>query len=761
MSTEKLIHNSSDEEDNVISNKETKKDIESFNKLMDKLTDDKDSNPLLPTKTTVEASNEKVDEVAQSGYTLESILFPLILTILSFVVRMYKIGIADRVVWDEAHFGKFGSYYLRHEFYHDVHPPLGKMLVGLSGYLAGYSGYWDFPSGEKYPEDLDYVKMRLFQATFSALCTPIAYYTGKAIGLSIPSTWLLTILVCFENSYATLGRFILLDSMLLFFTVASFLCFVKFHNQRNQPFSAKWWKWIFLTGLTLGCTISVKMVGLFIITLVGIYTVIDLWTLFGDKSVKWSTYIFHWVARILALIVVPFSVFLVSFKIHFDLLSGTGPGDANMPSLFQASLTNSTVGVGPRDIAIGSSVITIKNQALGGTLLHSHVQTYPDGSKQQQVTGYGHKDSNNDWVLQRKRGDDAWNSTVDGIEYIVEGEEYRLVHVLTGRNLHTHPIPAPVTSSYFEVSGYGDDIVGDPKDNWVLEFASQAGDEDEDKLHLLTTAFRIKNPEMNCYLGQTGKILPQWGFRQLEMACIKDPFLRDKRIWWNIETHENELLPTAENFTYPKPNFFKSFVHLNLAMMATNNALIPDPEKDDQLASSFWEWPTLHVGIRMCGWDDDKAKYFMLGSPASTWLSTIGVFGFMILFVVYIIRWIRQFVDFADEKKFNSFLMGGFYPILGWGLHYMPFVIMGRVTYVHHYVPALYFALIILAYWFDWFTANMIKSSKGKLLSNLIYLTYYVVVIGGFLYFAPISFGMEKPSSEYQYLNWLSTWKIA
>jgi len=43
---------------------------------MDKLTDDKDSNPLLPTKTTVEASNEKVDEVAQSGYTLESILFP-------------------------------------------------------------------------------------------------------------------------------------------------------------------------------------------------------------------------------------------------------------------------------------------------------------------------------------------------------------------------------------------------------------------------------------------------------------------------------------------------------------------------------------------------------------------------------------------------------------------------------------------------------------------------------------------------------------
>lgn len=760
MSSEKLIHDSSDEEDNLISIEETEKDVKNFNKLMDKLTSEEE-NPLMPTKTSVDPSLQPQSTDSKSSCLYESVWFPIILTILSFVVRMYKIGIADRVVWDEAHFGKFGSYYLRHEFYHDVHPPLGKMLVGLSGYLAGYSGYWDFPSGETYPEDLDYVKMRLFQATFSALCTPIAYYTGKAIGLSIMSTWLLTILVCFENSYATLGRFILLDSMLLFFTLASFLCFVKFHNQRKQPFTCKWWKWIFLTGLTLGCTISVKMVGLFIITLVGIYTVIDLWTLFGDKTVKWSTYLYHWVARILALIVVPFLVFLLSFKVHFDLLSGTGPGDSNMPSLFQASLTNSTVGVGPRDVAVGSSVITIKNQALGGALLHSHVQTYPEGSKQQQVTGYGHKDSNNNWILQRKRGLDSWNSTVDDIEYVVEGGEYRLVHAMTGKNLHTHPIPAPATSSYFEVSGYGDDIIGDPKDNWVLEFASQVGDEDKSKLHLLTTSFRIRNTEMNCYLGQTGKMLPQWGFRQFEMACVKDPFMRDKRIWWNIETHENELLPSAENFTYPKPNFFKSFVHLNLAMMATNNALIPDPEKDDQLASSFWEWPSLHVGIRMCGWDDDKAKYFMLGSPASTWLSTIGVLAFMILFVVYCLRWIRQFVDFADEKKFNTFLMGGFYPILGWGLHYMPFVIMGRVTYVHHYLPALYFALIILSYWFDWFTSDMMKTPRGKVLATLIYFSYYIIVIGGFLYFSPISFGMEKPSSEYQYLNWLPTWKIA
>ena len=269
---------------------------------------------------------------------LDTIVMPIIFTVLGMFTRMYKIGRNNHVVWDEAHFGKFGSYYLRHEFYHDVHPPLGKMLVGLSGYLAGYNGSWDFPSGEVYPDYIDYVKMRLFQAMFSSLCVPLAYFTGRAIGFSRLSVWLFTILVIFENSYATLGKFILLDSMLLFFTVSSYFCLAKFHTMRKSPFSARWWLWLCLTGLNLGCAISVKMVGLFIISVVGIYTISELWNLLSDRSVSWKVYVNHWLARIFGLIIIPVCVFLLCFKIHFDLLSNSGPGDSTMPSLFQASL---------------------------------------------------------------------------------------------------------------------------------------------------------------------------------------------------------------------------------------------------------------------------------------------------------------------------------------------------------------------------------------------------------------------------------------
>jgi len=713
---------------------------------------------------------EETKQFVNSLKALESWLAPLLFTVLAFGVRLYKISANDSVVWDEAHFGKFGSYYLRHEFYHDVHPPLGKMLVGLSGYLAGYNGSWDFPSGEAYPDYIDFTKMRIFQAVFSGLCVPLAYFTMKEIGYSVATTWLFTLMVSLESCYVTLGKFILLDSMLLFFTVATVLCFARFNNFNNpeHEFSRKWWKWILLTGVSIGCTCSVKMVGLFVTTLVGIYTVVDLWNKLGDKSISWSKYAGHWMARGVALIVVPCCIFLLSFKVHFDLLYKSGTGDANMSSLFQANLLGSDVGGGPRDVTMGHSVVTLKNQGLTGGLLHSHVQTFPEGSKQQQVTTYSHKDQNNNWVFQRARGQPLFETDKDNsTEFITDGMIVRLVHPMTGVNLHTHDVQAPVTKSEFEVAGYGNLTLGDYKDNWVIEIAEQmSSSEDSTRLHPLSTSFRIKSQVMGCYLGVTGNSLPHWGFRQGEVVCFKNAFKRDKRTWWNIENNSNELLPPPpEGFKLPKTKFLRDFVQLNLAMMATNNALVPDKDKQDDLASSFWEWPTLHVGIRMCSWANDKIKYFMISSPATTWPSTVGVFLFAFITLYFLIRWQRQIEDFppSQPNKLKLFVMGGIYPMFGWGLHYMPFVIMGRVTYVHHYVPALYFAMMVLCYEIELFTLPLNRPSaspKQKIAYLVIFVFWYAVVAGTFWRWRHLSFGMDGPKENWAYLDLLPSWRV-
>jgi dolichyl-phosphate-mannose-protein mannosyltransferase len=129
-------------------------------------------------------------------------LIPLILTILSFWTRFYQIGWSNIVVWDEAHFGKFGSHYIKHDFYFDVHPPLGKIIVGLVGMLAGYDGSFDFKSGTTYPEKVNYTAMRIMLATFGALLVPLAYGTAIELGLSKRAAFLAGIVILCGKSYS-------------------------------------------------------------------------------------------------------------------------------------------------------------------------------------------------------------------------------------------------------------------------------------------------------------------------------------------------------------------------------------------------------------------------------------------------------------------------------------------------------------------------------------------------------------------------------
>jgi len=68
------------------------------------------------------------------------------------------------------------------------------MLVGLSGYLAGYNGSFEFKSGEEYPPELNYVFMRIFNAVFGILCVPLIFYTAKTLKFSNQAVYLVTLM---------------------------------------------------------------------------------------------------------------------------------------------------------------------------------------------------------------------------------------------------------------------------------------------------------------------------------------------------------------------------------------------------------------------------------------------------------------------------------------------------------------------------------------------------------------------------------------
>lgn len=189
-------------------------------------------------------------------------------------------------------------------------------------------------------------------------------------------------------------------------------------------------------------------------------------------------------------------------------------------------------------------------------------------------------------------------------------------------------------------------------------------------------------------------------------------------------------------------------------MMTSNNALVPDPDKQDDLASQPWQWPLLNVGLRMCGWDDHIVKYFLLGNPLVYWGSTASLGVFFLMLAWYGVRWQRGY-DELSWDDIDQFHYAGIYPVIGWFLHYLPFLAMARVTYVHHYYPALYFAILCCGFCLDFSTRSLSKTFQWGL-----YTVLYTALIGLYVLFGAISFGMEGPNAQWSHLKWLSSWRM-
>lgn len=423
--------------------------------------------------------------------------------------------------------------------------------------------------------------------------------------------------------------------------------------------------WLIFTGLSIGCVCSVKWVGLFVTAVVGIYTITDLWDKFGDLKLPKQTYAYHWVARIGCLILIPIIVYVASFKAHFAILNRSGSGDSQMSSLFQANLKGNKFYKSPLEVAYGSK-ITLKQMGYAGGLLHSHVQNFPLGSLEGQVTCYHYQDDNNQFNVLRTLQEEKANElkvlnegdNIDNVTFLHDGDVIRLEHVPYSRYIHAHDIPAPLSKLDYEVAAFGQSTEDDTNDNWIVEVVDDVYRgrlSKEDKIHSLTTRLRFKNKNLGCYLRAANKNLPEWGFKQIEVTCTKENNPRDDHTYWNVESHWNDKLPAGKKSLY-KTSFLKDFWHLNIAMMMSNNALIPNPDKQDILASKPTDWPFLHLGLRMNGWGDHNTKYYLIGNPVVWWTSSLALFVFVVISLYHTVRERRRVRDVtkSEFKLFNQ-----------------------------------------------------------------------------------------------------------
>lgn len=680
-----------------------------------------------------------------------------LVTVIAFSTRLYKIGEPDHVCWDETHFGKMGSWYINHTFFFDVHPPLGKMLIGLSGKLTGYNGTFAFNKpGDKYG-DHNYVGMRVFCMVLGTCIIPFCFLIIWEMSKSLPAAILGAAFITFDVGMLTLSQYILLDPILMFFIIGSVLGMVKFQCQSEKPFTVQWWFWLSWTGVFLSCSISVKFVGLFVVLLVGIHTLYNLWNILGDLNISMGQVVQHFAARFLCLVILPTLLYVFFFYLHLKTLYKSGTGDGFFSSAFQSQLEGNSLyhASMPSEVAYGA-IITIKNHRTGGGYLHSHWHLYPEGigAKQQQVTAYSHKDENNKWMIKRFDIQPNPSSKDFQVELVHNGDLVRLEHVITTRNLHSHKEIAPVTKRHQQVTCYGENGTGDANDVWRIEII---GGKQREVVSTVKSKLRFIHYLSGCALHSHSKQLPKWGYEQMEVTC--NPNIRDKNNVWNVEDNYFPHLPNV-SFEVYAPSFFERFWESHAVMFQGNAGLKP---KEGELTSRPWQWP---INLRGQFFSGQQYRIYLLGNPIIWWGNLILLSVYVILQIIIAIRKQRGCVSLPKMEENNQMMSTSIWLFLGWALHYFPFYGMGRVLYFHHYFPALLFnsmlSAVILDYLLQVFQATRLFSNTtvlyhifmGSLLAGVIY---------SFVLFSPLSYGMEGTSPENNTmasLKWLESWEF-
>ncbi len=254
----------------------------------------------------------------------------LVVLLASIAVHFIFFGYPRQTVFDEVHFGKFVSGYFTHEYFFDIHPPLGKLLISGMGYATGFKPGFSFGQiGEAFP-DREYMALRLLPTLAGTLLPVIFFYLILELGFSRIAAVGGAMLLIFENALLVQSRFILLDAFLLLFGLLTWLCYAKYYHQKG-------FRYLVLAAIFGGLAVSVKWTGATFLGIIGIVEIIQ----FIKYRVRTHA------SALTLLFVIPALLYYGIFVIHLSLLYKTGPGDAFMTPEFRHTLQGSADSMNP------------------------------------------------------------------------------------------------------------------------------------------------------------------------------------------------------------------------------------------------------------------------------------------------------------------------------------------------------------------------------------------------------------------------------
>ena len=107
----------------------------------------------------------------------------------------------------------------------------------------------------------------------------------------------------------------------------------------------------------------------------------------------------------------------------------------------------------------------------------------------------------------------------------------------------------------------------------------------------------------------------------------------------------------------------------------------------------------------------------------------------------------------AKVVKYDA-LCGFFF--MGWSLHYFPFFLMQRQLFLHHYFPALYFAILLSCSVFDLLTSTMRPRIRLQIAA-----VFIILAIWNFHHLSPLAYGNPWTRQQCEKAKWLKTWDFS
>ncbi|WP_347332759.1 phospholipid carrier-dependent glycosyltransferase [Marinimicrobium locisalis] len=246
---------------------------------------------------------------------------PALVLLVSLLVYGVNYGSPKAMFWDENYHITSGQKYIDGTLFMELHPPLGKLLIGAGEALFGGNedldkralNQTDYLDGSDVPEGMSFTGFR-FASTFLMALSVLFFY--GIVWRITRRTWVaagFSALLIFDNALVVHSRAAMLEGIQLFFILAALYYFVHILT-RGKPLRLPQYAWL---GVLVGLVVSVKLNGAVLLLLFVMVWGVDQWE--NIKAWRWKAMLQRLATTVPSAVLPIIAVFASILYVHIAL----------------------------------------------------------------------------------------------------------------------------------------------------------------------------------------------------------------------------------------------------------------------------------------------------------------------------------------------------------------------------------------------------------------------------------------------------------